>query len=978
MYKYAADPSTEILCFAYKFKDEKPFLWVPKSWRYKLVGSGLEVSSDEHFQNAVNEADIIEAHNLGFELVMWQDIMVKRHGFNPLPMSKLRCSAVKAAYFNLPRALGFACKAIGIKEQKDVGGYRLMLKMCKPKRPSKKDPGIWHETSEDFKRLCEYCLQDIISEECLSEALPDIPESELTYWRTDLRINERGFCVDRGLVEKIIDDVQLEEIDLLKRIKTLTGGKVESVRQIAASIAWLKGNGLKLDNLQKQTVDKLLNSEGLKPHVKEFLTIRQSLGKSSVSKYIAYDNMAMSDNRVRGSLLFYGASNTGRYAGRGVQPQNMPRNCFKEGEVNEISLLDRDQINLLYGSIFENASKCLRGMIIPSNGHVLICADYSQVEARVLAWLAGEEKVLNAFRNGKDVYRVTASDIYGRKPEEINDSQRQVGKVIILACGYQGWLGAFEMMGKSYKLLVAKDSRHRDRLLKDYGSEYSVIYENDAKDAILFWRRANPAIVKLWAGLEMAAIKTIRTRKSHGYGRIKFGIRGRFLHMRLPSGRLLSYCDPSIKEMVTPYGEMKMGIRFMGVDSVTKKWGRQATYGGKLAENCWIYSTPVLTDKGWKPISSIKLKDKVFNGERFVFHGGASLNGIKEAGLWQGVLVTENHLIKIGSRWKKVIALGDRYSYAALKTAQNSGSLPLSSRDTAMIRSLNAFAVAGVITKSILERCLGVRHCDAIFADTAKAEIAVGNTMKSCVAGFYLRGFIGIRALFQGAITKSRKHTKTMGVGESNCMGLGARILKNFLNTQKRLIIGIRLVLILTGLTITVITLQTTLGLFLAGRTLTIDALIRFCGTGAKSTPQRILKRFFALCGNITRYIGIPQKVMGQSRYWKRIKTTVPVYDILNVEGHQYVVLTDRGPIIAHNCTQAVSRDLLVNGIENAEENGFPVVLHVHDEIISEIKEHLANPKTLERFCEVISELPPWAKGIPLEADGWIGKRYRK
>jgi len=559
VYPYAADPSTDIFCLALKVDDSEAVLYIPEKFRHLYDGPTID---KEEVESLVNEAETIEAHNMSFEKALWHAVMHKRYGFTDLPFDKLRCSAAKAAVHALPRDLDRACKAMGLEHEKDMTGRRVMLKMCKPKKPSKRDPGIWHEKPEDFKILCEYCMQDVEAEHELSKSLPELSDKELAVWRHDLEVNARGIYIDKPAITKLVKLLKDKETALLLEIQELTGGKIYSTRQVTAMLAWLAGHDILLDDLQTATVEEALKKLEGKP--KRLLEIRQLLAKSSVKKLEAMAAMACNDNRIRGTLLYHGAS-TGRFAGVKVQPQYMPRNSYDEKAVDEIVASDPSHIELCYGEIPEVASKCVRGMLCAAPGKELLCADFSAIEARVLAWVAMEEKTLQAFRDNKDLYKVEASGIYGVPYDEVTKEQRQVGKTAVLALGYQGWLGAFKAMASTYGVRVSEDQ---------------------AKEIILKWRNNNGAIVDFWKGIDNAAKRAIReTDKVHNYGLIKCLSTGGFLHIRLPSFRLLSYRLPSIELLTDMFGREKLGIQFYGMNSMTNQYGPQKTYGGKLTEN---------------------------------------------------------------------------------------------------------------------------------------------------------------------------------------------------------------------------------------------------------------------------------------------------------------------------------------------------------------------------------------------------------
>lgn len=565
MYVYAEDPSTDILCFSFKRDNEPPELWVPEKFLPLCSPRINEIRKRTPiFLRAIEQAEEIEAHNAGFEAVMWAEIMVKRYGFPELPLEKLYCSAAKAAYYALPRALGEACSALGVSEQKDKAGYQVMMRMCKPRKPTKYNKSEWNEDQKDFEDLCLYCMQDVNAEYALSQALPPLPEYERKIWLMDQVINRRGIPIDVKGVTTLKNSVAAKERELLLEMEALTLGSVKSARQRDKTLDFLNGEGVAVSDLRKDTVVAELESDGLSSTAKRVLEIRQSLGKSSVSKLDAMLESACRDNRVRGAFMYAGAT-TGRWAGKMIQPQNFPRDSFEtDDEVDFVLTASNEMIEVLFGCPMQTASKCLRGMIKASGEKYLIGADFSAIEARVLAWLANESKALKAYRDGLDIYKVNAVDIFGVKYENVDKGQRQIGKVSELSLGYQGYTGAFDSMARNYGVILPEERQ---------------------KEIIHAWRESRPMTVALWKGLENAALMAVKTKQPHSYGSIKYGVRGNFLHCRLPSGRLLSYPFPSTAQITDKYNREKEVVTFYGVDTHTKKWSLQKTYGGSLTEN---------------------------------------------------------------------------------------------------------------------------------------------------------------------------------------------------------------------------------------------------------------------------------------------------------------------------------------------------------------------------------------------------------
>jgi len=540
-----------------------------------MNNSGSEITKSVDISEAlelIRIADIVEAHNAEFERAMWYHIMHLRCGFYEIPISKWRCSAAKAASYSLPRSLEGAGQALGLDITKDAEGHRLMLKMCKPRKPRKAereaDPDwesklYWHEKPEEMERLFEYCLRDVESEYAISEALKDLPDDEQETWEMDQEINTRGVQIDTETVEAAIELIGTYSDKILEEMKSLTCGTVGSPKQVKKTLDFLATKGLVLEDLKKATVSEALSREDLNPTAKRILELRQTLSKASTAKFEAMLKRANSDGRARSLFMYHGAS-TGRWAGKGIQPQNLPRGSFSDTELAIQLIRDRDLegIKFFYGDPMDAMSTCVRPMLTAKPGHTLVCADFSSIEGRVLAWLAGEEHILQDYRDGKDPYKVAAAGILGVAYEDVTKEERQTpGKVGELACGYQGGPGAARQFGAT-------------------GSD------EDIEDSIIHpWRDNRPMTVKLWKELEKAAIAAVSTGRVIEYRGIKFGVSDGFLFMRLPSGRLLAYRSPEVKMAPTPWGKPAPKLGFMGVNSLTYKWQRQTTYGGKLAEN---------------------------------------------------------------------------------------------------------------------------------------------------------------------------------------------------------------------------------------------------------------------------------------------------------------------------------------------------------------------------------------------------------
>ena len=648
-WKYAEDPSTEIICLAIKHGSGISQLWLPDKFREQVEfffseDTFLEVDNPavgNYINWLIKDRKVTEAHNAEFERAIWHHIMHKRYGFDDLPLNKMRCSAAKAAMHSLPRQLEKACSALGLEEQKDTEGHKLMLKMCKPRKPRKdemekmesegyqfyqtesghwahtkeiiitsdhieKHNFTWHEEPEDIARLCEYCLQDVEAEHALSKALRNLPPSEQNLWFVDQKINQRGIQVDSHSVKEIIKSIKVHEGNLIKEFKEIVP-TAESPRQVEETRTWVNNRmpeGAELENLQKQTVIDTLERDDISDSVRRVLELRQSLGKSSTAKYNTLLKMLCEDGRIRGLFMYHGAG-TGRWSGKGFQPQNLPsRGVFSDVEPAIDMLVNQefDELDLLYGDLMYCASVCLRPMLVAAKGHDFICADYSSIEGRGTAWLAGAMKILKAFADGLDLYKVAAQDIFNIEYDGVDKDQRQVGKVSELALGYGGGISAYASMADGYGIdletLPAFIFPRANAEEKDKAASMAKNYIKQNPDKMSIraaaacdiikqkWRAKRPEIVQLWYGLEEAAVGAVanpgKTFSSHG---VRYAMRGKFLCCRLPSGRVLFYYDPRIIEKKTPWGAMKPVVTYMNVDATTKKWVRTHTYGGKLTEN---------------------------------------------------------------------------------------------------------------------------------------------------------------------------------------------------------------------------------------------------------------------------------------------------------------------------------------------------------------------------------------------------------
>lgn len=554
---------TDLLkCGVYKYTEDRSFqiLLVGSAWDDEpatVIDLTREPFPDDLYAALTDPNVIKTAYNAQFEIACLQA------NFPEIDFTRClqqwRCSAVHASMLGLPRSLDSVATALRLAEQKDKVGKDLIRYFSVPCKPTKTNGGRTRNmpthAPEKWELFKAYCTQDVEVERAVRHKLDrfPVPEMEWKAWEMDQRINRRGIFVDRELVDQAIR-VSDEHTKLLTaEAVELTG--LSNPNSVAQLKSWLS-----VDKLTKKDVVALRTSTN-DATVDRVLAIRQELGKTSVSKYEAIQRMTCQDGRVRGMFKFYGANRTGRWAGVGLQPQNLPQNHLPDLEVARAIVLDGDRegLEVLFGSVPATLSELIRTSFIAKPGHTFVVADFSAIEARVIAWLADEKWRMDVFAGDGKIYEASAERMFHLPPGSVKkgDPMRQKGKIAELALGYGGSPVAMVSMGALEMGLT----------------------EKELKPIVNAWRRANPAIVKLWSTVGDAAIKTVRTQSS---ARLPHGLRMRYearmLHITLPSGRELRYVRPSVEQG-------KFGEVIVYDSTEAGKWGRVDTYGPKLVEN---------------------------------------------------------------------------------------------------------------------------------------------------------------------------------------------------------------------------------------------------------------------------------------------------------------------------------------------------------------------------------------------------------
>jgi DNA polymerase len=609
---YTEHPEAEVLSCAYNLKDGLGArLWIPT------------MPPPFDLFDHVQRGGLLEAWNCAFERWVWDNICVKKYLWIPLPRHQLRDAMAKARAFALPGKLDNAGAVLDIQAKKDKRGKRLLDIYSIPRKPTKKDnrfrilPDPMHP---DTQALYEYNIRDIEAEAEISSLIPDLPPDELEFWLVDQTINARGVRMDRESIRLCMSIVDQAHKKYNSRLITLTEGKVKAASEIQKLRAWLMEYGVSAPSLAAETVTELLKIESLPAPAREALDIREKIGSAAVKKLYAMNNTLTSEGRIH-DLFIYHSARTGRAAGAGAQPQNLPNSglnlyqcgntsCNKYYGVNNrscpwcghsstalpqcewnpqamdeafetIACGNLELIECVWGDAIGLISGCLRGLFVASPGHDLICSDYSAIEAVVLAALAGEEWRNEVFRTHGKIYEMSASKItgipfedftkYKKETGQHHPMRKKVGKVAELASGYQGWIGAWKQFGA-------------DEFFND----------NEIKQAVLAWRAASPAIVNMWGsqtpydGLEGAAVQAIlMPGQTFTYRGISYIVVRDVLYCQLLSGRHLVYHRPMLSPSDRRPGTYS--ISFEGWNTNPKQggigWIRMYTYGGKLTEN---------------------------------------------------------------------------------------------------------------------------------------------------------------------------------------------------------------------------------------------------------------------------------------------------------------------------------------------------------------------------------------------------------
>ena len=958
LYKSAQSPASQILLFAYSL-DGAPVQVVDftagETIPVAVLGYLFDPNTIKHAYNSSFEVYCLSRY---FDL---GGAGAEQYGMTYHEwLSQWRCTMLHGMYLGYPGGLDACGKALGLPQDKQKMGVgkSLIRYFCVPCNPTKANGGrtrnLPHHDPGKWELFKEYNAQDVVTEMEIENRLANfpVPDEVQKQWELDLTINARGVAVDRALVASAqAMDAQVRQ-GYIQEAQALTG--LENPNSVAQLTSWLtEQTGEELPDLSKGTVAQLLKSDLPAGSTRRLLEIRQELGKTSNKKYDSLAVATCDDGRVRGLLQFYGANRTGRWAGRIVQPQNLPR-TYIHGDLlpmarELVKAGNADGLKWIFGSVPDTLSQLIRTAFVASPGDMLLDADFSAIEARVIAWLAGEEWVLEVFRTHGKIYEATAAQMFNIPIEKIKKGQpeyayRQKGKVATLALGYQGGVGAMRTM--------------------DTGHELDSLSDAEVQELVDLWRKANPNIVKLWRDVENAAKSAISFGRevilSHGLKiRHIFDTRNdlEFMCIQLPSKRCLYYPQPAITQ--NRFG--RPSISYMGQNQTTKKWERIETYGGKLVENCLAADTPVLTDRGVLPISLVQPEDRLWDGLEWVRHDGLIEKGTRETLDVDGVRMTPDHkiftdggwicasscerynritiglpdgyrLCRVG--WKKVLV---EYPMRLWEDLQNAGQR-ISEGQAEVLRMH-----AGRPDSQVNNYAWAVQAPDV--SRVALNERTVPTTNSAGLGELRRPGHKGLRPMAREFREFLCRHVPLLrpwfNAGPSRC--------------KRRLLPG---------------KLPLGIGQSAGPKQKDQSGYLHTVGpdNGGRGGGE-IRDR--------SNHATIPDRPRMPGKFVVR-KTgrNEQVYDIRNAgPRHRFTVITDQGAMLVHNCVQAVARDCLSEAITRLEAAGYPVVFHIHDEIVVDapmVNHDLSEMETL------MSIAPIWAPGLPLNADGWVNEFFKK
>lgn len=559
-YRYAEDPSTRVLCIGYAFGDEPPKLWHPK------------LPDPVDLLDHIERGGEVSGWNIGgFDCPVWNAVLVPQYGWPRIEIEQQIDTMAQACAMHLPQSLAECAREVGMPadKQKDKRGKYLIQRLCTPKKRRNTGELYFVEDETLLNELFDYCKQDVVAERALARRLRPLIDSERRFWQVTQRINRRGVPVDVEEVKRILHIVGREKQRLNGIAAAKANGAFSELSQLDKVKHWMRSHGVKVESLDKDAVAAMRECEDLPETVREVVELHAAVNQTSISKYSKMLEMVCDDGRIKGGIVFHGAS-TGRDASRGLNMQNIVRPRIKEiDEAHEI-LGDGDWqwANAYYGDqTLDACVACVRGVLKAPPGMRFLDADYSSIENRVGAWLSDHKPKIEMFVKGLDEYKVFASESLYRIPyEEITKAQRQVAKSAVLGCMFgQGWRGLIEYA-------------------KGYGVELT---EERSQEIVEAYRAEYKPVQRMWYACGDAAIRAVQNPGTMVIvGKyLRLLRKGAYLMMRLPSGRTLYWFQPRVEEQKTPWGEMRPVVTATGIDTFTRKWQRSRIIGSSFYQS---------------------------------------------------------------------------------------------------------------------------------------------------------------------------------------------------------------------------------------------------------------------------------------------------------------------------------------------------------------------------------------------------------
>lgn len=631
-YKYSTHPSTLVLCMGYAIGDGEALVWTPD----------LGVGPLEELFTAINSGYAVVAHNAMFDRCIYQNICCEKLSFPYISPRYWRCTAARISQLGIPSSLAFASSFYDLGNKKNRDGVELVDLFCKPKSNGRVLPA---SKPNEFTKLLEYCKQDVLALRDLDSKAPTFQANELDVWHLDQEINIRGICVDIPLVNAAIKSGMRAEEKLLSEASELIPG-ISRPTQVSKLLEEVHKYIPDVKSLTIKTVHELKSDTRLPENVRKMLSIRTAIAKTSTAKYPKILNMVGEGNRIRDCYKYYGAI-TGRWAGRGVQPQNLPRGIPRRLQAEKIKeLMDG---NTKPESVLELTSGLIRSVFVAQAGYTMFAADYSNIEARVLAWIAGEEDLLYAFNTGGGVYEKMAAAIYGVDANSIKkDSlEREVGKFTELGCGYQMGAARFKLEADRRGL---------------------VLSEEFCEKIVQTYRATHPKIRMLWNNQEtLAKLAVTSGRDTSGNG-VTWCVREDFLFCVLPSGRRLAYYKPKVNADLHTSNTGQLRLTYCTFVPNAKDandpayQGRKSLYGGIIVENIIQGISRDITANGMLNASAIGYNILMHSHDEVIAEAYGDIDLDKKLAAFIDALTRKPHWMKTAPI--KLVAegwFGDRY-----------------------------------------------------------------------------------------------------------------------------------------------------------------------------------------------------------------------------------------------------------------------------------------------------------------------------